>query len=210
MVAEAVSERIEQIRDAYRNYHNLYRKLDFLDNREQEIWKPLFTLCQVFAPSRIHELERSAADIAALKTTPIRKFEHLKDEEAKAQKLEFAERLLRGTRLAVIGNRDRITSAGLVQGLREIPTSPWRSYERTGITEISLASMLKLFGVRPKTIRFKPKSEPNSTAKGYYREPLCKALKETQAEPVYAAERNPVTRRDYEGNAGHCDIPARE
>lgn len=209
VVAEAVSERIEQIRDAYRNYHNLYRKLDFLDNREQEIWKPLFTLCQVFAPSRIHELERSAADIAALKTTPIRKFEHLKDEEAKAQKLEFAERLLRDS-LAVIGNRDRITSAGLVQGLREIPTSPWRSYERTGITEISLASMLKLFGVEPKTIRFKPKSEPNSTAKGYYREPLCKALKETQAEPVYAAERNPVTRRDYEGNAGHCDIPARE
>jgi hypothetical protein len=194
-VAEAVSERIEQIRDAYRNYYNLYRKLDFLDNREQEIWKPLFTLCQVFAPDRIHELERSAADISALKTMPVRRFEHLKVEEERVQKLEYAERLLRDS-LMVIGERDRITSVELVRGLREIPTSPWRTYEGTGITEISLASMLKLFEVEPKTIRFKPKSQPNSTAKGYRRESLDKALKATQGEPEDAVERNPVTPTD--------------
>ena len=120
-------------------------------------------------PERIHDLERSAADIAALKTKPVRRFEHLKAEEERVQKLEFSEWLLRDS-LLVVGERDRITSAELVRGLREIPTSPWRSYEGTGVTEISLASMLKLFEVEPKTIRFKPKSEPNSTAKGYFRD----------------------------------------
>jgi len=172
----------------------LYRKFDFLDNREQEIWKPLFALCQVFAPHRIHELERSAADIAALKTKPVRRFEQLKAEEERIQKLEYTERLLRDS-LAVMGERDRITSADLVRGLRDIPTSPWRSYEGTGITDISLAAMLKLFDVEPKTIRFRPKTEPNSTAKGYYREPLDRALRKNQAEPEDAG-RNPVTPSD--------------
>ena len=51
--------------------------------------------------------------------------------------------------------------------------------------------MLKLFGVEPTTIRFKSKSQPNSTAKGYHQEPLYKALKQIQAEPEDA--RNPVT-----------------
>lgn len=191
-IEEALGERIGAIRDAYLNYHNLYPSLGFLRDRDRELWKPLFALCRVFAAERIHELERSAADIAALKTKPVRRFEHLKDAEEKALKLEYAERLLRDC-LAVIGERARIASADLVRGLHDIPTSPWRSYEGTGITEISLASMLKLFDVEPKTIRFKPKSEPNSTAKGYTREPLSKALKENQVETEGAAERNPVT-----------------
>lgn len=190
-VEEALLERIGAIRDAYLNYHNLYPSLGFLRDRDRELWKPLFTLCRVFAPERIHDLERSAADIAALKTKPVRRFEHLKVEEERVLKLEYAERLLRDC-LAVIEERDRIASADLVRRLRDIPTSPWRSYEGTGITEISLASMLKLFDVEPKTIRFKPKSVPNSTAKGYHREPLSKALRENQAEPD-DAERHPVT-----------------
>jgi hypothetical protein len=191
-IEEELGARIGEIRDAYLNYHNLYPSLGFLRDRDRELWKPLFALCQVFGPERIHDLERSAADIAALKTKPVRRFEHLKVEEERIQKLEFSEWLLRDS-LLVIGERERIASAELVRGLREIPTSPWRLYEGTGITEISLASMLKLFDVEPKTIRFKPKSEPNSTAKGYYREPLYKALKEIQTEPEDAAERNLVT-----------------
>ena len=191
-IEEALGARIGEVRDAYLNYHNLYPSLGFLRDRDRELWKPLFALCQVFAPDRIHDLERSAADISALKTKPVRRFEHLKAEEERVQKLEFSEWLLRDS-LLVVGERDRITSAELVRGLREIPTSPWRSYEGTGVTEISLASMLKLFEVEPKTIRFKPKSEPNSTAKGYLRDSLLKALKDNRAEPEDTAWRNPVT-----------------
>jgi len=95
--------------------------------------------------------------------------------------------------LMVIGGRDRIASAELVRGLREIPTAPWRTYEGSGMNEIALASMLKLFGAAPKTIRFKSKSQPNSTAKGYRRESLDKALKATQDEPEDAVECSSVT-----------------
>lgn len=191
-IEDALGENIEDIRDAYLTYHERFDSLDFLRDRDREIWKPLFTLCQIFAPDRVSELKRSAADIAALKTMPLRRIENLKDEEERSKKLEYAEWLLRDS-LAVIGGRDRIASAELVRGLREIPTSPWRTYEGSGISEISLASMLKLFGVEPKTIRFKSKSQPNSTAKGYHQELLYKALKQTQTEPEDAVGRNPVT-----------------
>ena len=127
------------------------------------------------------------------------RFEHLKAEENRVQKLEYAERLLRDS-LIVIGERDRIASAELVKGLREIPTSPWRTYEGAGMTEISLASMLKLFGVEPKTIRFKPKSEPNSTAKGYLRVHLAAAASATESDTDEAPGRNPVTQ-------AHADAP---
>jgi hypothetical protein len=119
--------------------------------------------------------------------------EHLKDEEEKARKMEDAQRLFFDS-MIVIGQRDRITSVELVHGLREIPTAPWRSYEGTGITEISLASMLRFFQVEPKTIRIKPKSQPNSTAKGYRREALDKAMKAIDA--VAEGEGNPVTPTD--------------
>lgn len=194
-VEESLDGHIGAIRDAYLNYHNLYPSLGFLRDRDRELWKPLFALCQHFAPERIRDLERSAADIAALKTKPVRRFEHLRDAEEKALKLEYAERLLRDS-VVVIGAQDRITSAELVRGLREIPTAPWRSYEGTGITEISLASMLKLFEVEPKPIRIKPKGEPHSTARGYLRESLHKGLKESQAEPDGTEGCNPVTPSD--------------
>lgn len=72
--------------------------------------------------------------------------------------------------LTVIGDdRDRIPKRDLIMGLRGLPRSPWRTYEGTGLTEISLAALLKIFDVTPKTIRIRPRSELNSTAKGYLR-----------------------------------------
>jgi Protein of unknown function (DUF3631) len=167
-LAVTLPDYLDDIRDAYLNYHELYpASMDFLQQgRDKEIWKPIFAICQVMAPERIPELSKSAIDIATFKTRPIRRLGELRDEETKTRKIEYAERLLRDV-LTVVGTRDRIASAELVKALRDIPTSPWRSYEGSGITDMSLAAMLRLFAIEPKTIRFKPKSEPNSTAKGY-------------------------------------------
>jgi hypothetical protein len=175
---------LDDIRNAYLNYHELYPKsMDFLQQgRDKEIWKPLFAICQVMAPERIPELSKSAIDIATFKTRPIRRLGDLRDEEQKLRKLEYTERLLRDA-LAVVGSRDRIASAELIKGLREIATSPWRSYEGAGITDISLAAMLKLFGVEPKTIRLKPKGEPHSTAKGYYRTDMVAGAERSGFQP---------------------------
>ena len=52
-IEEALGARIGKIQDAYLNYHNLYPSLGFLPDRDRELWKPLFALCQVFAPDRI-------------------------------------------------------------------------------------------------------------------------------------------------------------
>lgn len=113
------------------------------------------------------------------------------------RKLEYTERLVRDAH-TVVGARDRIASAELVRGLRDIPTSPWRSYEGTGITEISLAAMLKLFGVEPKTIRVKPKGEPHSTVKGYYRKDLVSGTAAAEVQPDVEPSRNPVTQPQAE------------
>jgi hypothetical protein len=190
-IEDALCEGIEEIRDAYLNYHARYDSIDFLRDRDREIWKPLFALCQVFAPERITELERSAIDIATLKTLPVRRFEHLKDEEERTRKQEDSEHLLRDV-LTVVGSRDKITTEELTHLLREIPTSPWRAYERTGITAMSLAAMLKPFGVEPKTIRIGKKSESCSTAKGYHRADLAAAAASVSGEDE-APSRNPVT-----------------
>ena len=72
-IENALGEDIEDIRDAYLTYHERFDSLDFLRDRDREIWKPLFTLCQVLAPDRVPELQRSAIDIATLKTLPVRR-----------------------------------------------------------------------------------------------------------------------------------------
>jgi hypothetical protein len=192
MIDEAVSGKLEDIKDAYHHYHELYPTLDFLRDRDKEIWKPLFSLCQVFAPSRIPELERSAIDISTLKTLPIRRFDALQDEEEKLKKLEYAEQVLRDA-IRVISDRDRITTVELINGLRALGTSPWRSYDGNGLTDMSLASLMKLFGVEPKTIRFKPKGEPNSTAKGYYRADLLAGAERAGVTLHTQNSCNPVT-----------------
>lgn len=85
-IAQAVRQRMDEIRCAYRNYHVLYPSLGFLPDRDMEIWRPLFALCQVFAPARIPELERSAIDVATLKALPVRRFEQLRAHQRKGRK----------------------------------------------------------------------------------------------------------------------------
>jgi hypothetical protein len=192
VMQETIFDNLKAVKHAYRQYHELYPSLNFLRDRDKEIWKPLFSLCQVFAPSRIPELERSAIDISTLKTLPVRRFEALVDEEERLRKLEYAEQVLRDV-ITVIGIRDRIATAALLEGLRAIGTSPWRCYEGSGITEMSLASLLKLFGVEPKTIRFKPKGEAGSTAKGYMREQIMLGAERAGVFPSTQNSSNPVT-----------------
>jgi Mor family transcriptional regulator len=91
--------------------------------------------------------------------------------DALAEEEKEAERLVTDT-ISIMEGHERMTTSELVQGLRALPTSPWRTYRGSGITDdasgaMLLASLLKHFGVRPKTIRVKPKGEANSTAKGY-------------------------------------------
>ncbi len=137
---EAASARLDEIRSAYRNGHGLHRRLGFLRDRDREIWKPLFSLCQALAPSRMPELERSAADIAALKTVPTRPFEALAEEEKESEEMEYAEKLLEDTVVAM-GENEKMATGELARRLRELPTSPWRTYRGSGITDDASGAM---------------------------------------------------------------------
>jgi hypothetical protein len=194
---EAVSARLDEIRSAYRDGQGLHRRLGFLRDRDREIWKPLFSLCQALAPSRMPELERSAADIAALKTVPARPFEALAVEEKESEEMEYAEKLLADAIVAMGGN-EKMATGGLARRLRGLPTSPWRTYRGGGITPdasgaMTMASLLKRFGVEPRTIRLRPKTEPNSTAKGYVLADLVAAAGRAGLRPIGGTGRNPVT-----------------
>ena len=194
---EAISARLEEIRKAYRQYQGMYPSLSFLRDRDKEVWKPLFSLCQLLAPSRIPELERSAIDIATLKTLPIRRFDALAEEEKKSEEMEYGERLVTDA-ISVMEGHERMATSELVQGLRALHTSPWRTYRGSGITDdasgaMLLASLLKHFGVEPKTIRVRPKGEPNSTAKGYTRADLIAGAERGRVPLGDGKGRNPVT-----------------
>jgi|GEM_PF-2121967 len=114
------------------------------------------------------------------------------------EETEYAERLLADAISAMDGNEKMATSE-LVQRLRSLPNSTWRAYRGSGITNdasgaMLLASLLKRFGVGPRTIRVRPKGEPNSTAKGYRLADLVAGAERAGLPLGGRKGRNPVTR----------------
>jgi hypothetical protein len=92
----------------------------------------------------------------------------------------------------VIGTRKKIATSDLLSSLRALDTSPWRVYEGTGVTDISLASLLAQSGVKLRSIRVKPKGVPHSVSKGYRRQDLVSASAAI-VDGDSCETRNPVT-----------------
>ncbi len=148
--------------------------IPFLSDRDEEIWTPLFTLCQILAPERIKELERTAVDMATEKTAPKRRVADLKEKEEMAQDLEYAERLLRDS-LSAMGKEKAIRTSELLTKLKDMPTAPWRKIFGKGLDEFSLSRLMEIMGVSPKTIRF-GSGRKAPLAKGYTKDAVQKAI----------------------------------
>ncbi len=176
----AIQPRHQIIKDTYVNYSRKYNTLSFLTARDREIWKPLFTLCQLLCPSRIPELERSAVDIAGYKTQDIRRFSgKLAAEEKEADDVEYGEMLLRDM-LGLMKGRHNMATSELVHALRALRTSPWRVYRGSGLTDdragaMLMSALLSRFGVEPGTIRVAPRGQAHDTIKGYKTDDVVKA-----------------------------------
>jgi hypothetical protein len=69
----------------------------------------------------------------------------------------------------VFGGRDRVTTAALLDGLRDLDESPWGDWFGKPLTTRALSKLLKPFGVKSRTIRV-----DGETAKGY----LCESLED--------------------------------
>lgn len=179
-----ITEHQGEIEDAYLNLGTL----DFLNDRDEEIWSPLFALCKVLAPNRYAELVKAAVDIATEKTAERRSYHELLDaEEKKANDAEASILLLRDM-LVLTEGKKAIASSELIDRLKEIPTSPWRTFRGTGLTQNDAANLLDQMNLHPKPVRVNDGSKKGTFAKasaernrnvfrGYKREELLAAAK---------------------------------
>lgn len=176
-IAEAVKELRKVIYDLYAD-PDLFDVLSFLNDRDAEIWSPLFAVCSAFCPNRIMELTASAADFATLKTAPKRKYTsvELQEAEANAQETEYAERLLVDL-FRVMGDYKYLWTQDALNLLLALPTGPWRRLRGTGITDKNIADMLDRFGVKPVMIRSKGGRKHSKTLRGYRKEDVTAALR---------------------------------
>lgn len=155
LVASMVAEKREQIEMAF-------VKFDFeeLEDRESENWSSLLSLCEVLAPGRLLELKVTA----------------IRNGKAKAENDSddsLSMRLLADIALVLFGNRDDgvpsllddyatgdelgldedagVPTSILIERLKEIEESPWNEKDSI-LTPLSLARMLRPFGVFPRLI----------------------------------------------------------
>jgi Protein of unknown function (DUF3631) len=133
------------------------RDLKFLQDREAELWQPLFSVCQVAAPQRVEELRLIALRISHSKES---------DEPEKGVLL------LRDVRAIFERNgEDRIATTGLIYALHQCEESPWSSWwEGRGLDARSLARLLRPFKISPQNVRI-----DGSVMKGYVRDDFREA-----------------------------------
>lgn len=153
--------------------------LPFLQDRDEEIWSPLFAIASILCPDRLDQLTRAAVDIATMKTAPKRKYTELElgEAEQEATNAEYAERLL-ADMLTVMGHHKVIYSADALDKLHALPTGPWRKFRGQGLTAYDMGHLLERFqGVKPRLIRTGSSKKAGSrVARGYRREAIEAAL----------------------------------
>lgn len=131
-----------------------------VSSRDRDLWLPLLSICDVFAPERLDAVYQCAVDMVTLKQTVEARsvVEYRRqDVEGAANEDEYASRLLAALvqldGWLPVGKDEVLFSADMVQQLHELPLSPWRTFEGTGINEHRAAHMLKRFGVVPKLVQ---------------------------------------------------------
>jgi Protein of unknown function (DUF3631) len=130
--------------------------LEFLNDRDAEIWMPLFTVCKLAVPEHLEELQKSAKKLCASKET---------DDQDSSLPL----RLLADLRAVWRDGEINMATTDILAALRELDESPWRS--DIELTPRKLARFLRPFGIQRRTVR----TSSTTTFKGYSRAELEKA-----------------------------------
>jgi hypothetical protein len=118
-----------------------------VEDREAELWLPLFAVCTLAAPERLSELESIARQLSGTK--------------AASEPADFGTKLLVDLR-AIFGT-DRETTANLLSRLNGLSESPWPNWSNgRGLDGRFLSRLLRPFGIQPRNIRL-----GETVAKGY-------------------------------------------
>jgi hypothetical protein len=128
--------------DAIRLTYETTQDVPFLSDRDADLWRPLFALCELLAPDRISELRWSARRLSSAK-------------EGTSESTSLL--LLEATRAVWSKTETIISTADLIKRIKML--REWRPVQ---ITPRLLAGWLRPFEVTPKQIRM-----GEATLKGY-------------------------------------------
>ena len=147
--------------------------LGFLDDRDADLWMPLFAVCSLAAPHRLADLKQSALALSARK-----------QEDDTEDSLPL--RLLADIKTVWPADLLHLSTAGLLDKLRSLDDSQWAEYE---ITPRKLSKWLRPFGLGPRQVRV-----ANGTLKGYVRERIEAAWNRYLASQALLSETCETTR----------------
>lgn len=154
-----------------------HKGLPFLMDRDEEIWTSLFCLAEVFCKPRLEELQAIAADMCTDKTQAARKYVDFKSAEENAMTEEYSRRLLLDVyALCAATGAKAISTQTALEGLKAIPTGPWRRFKGEGIDAHDLSNMLSLFGLRPVRIATGSGRGNQKFSRGYKRKDVEAAM----------------------------------
>lgn len=166
-------------------YYDDSTDVSFLNERDAELWLPLFAITRAMVPEKIDALTVMATDLSTMKRSDARKStgEEYQAREAAANMAD-AQALLLVDMLKLCKGKPFIATEHLLDQLRGIPTAPWRAYRGVGLNAYNLADMLEGTGLKPKPIRVKAeKSAKQAIKRGYTWEALAEAARKLGIDP---------------------------
>lgn len=145
--------------------------LNFIEDREAELWLPLFAVCRAVAPDRVRELTGIAMSISSAKNG---------DEPADFGVLILRDILVKFNQLQEL----RIASTSLLYELNRIQESPWKDWSHgRGLDARSLARLLRPFKIYPHNLRM------DDGTGGVFVHPIISPLRRSQIGPSWISPR---------------------
>lgn len=178
-IRDTIAESILDYKTAILDYYMTSQGLEFLSDRDEEIWLPLFAVCHAVAPQLMDDLTRAAVDMSTDKTAAARKHSEseLMEAEQKATDEEYSERLLHDL-LTVMGSRASVFTTEAIDLLLALPTGPWRKFRGAPLGAVQMSGLLSRFaGVRPVLIRVGGHRKDAKVARGYRKDAVLAAIK---------------------------------
>ena len=171
-IHKSVTLNIGNLQHAFQNH----KGLPFLMDRDEEIWTSLFCLCDVFCKARLTELQAAASDMAAEKTSESKRYLNLEAAETAATDMEYGKRAINDLYSLFVVSGKVIRTENAIEGLKGIPTGPWRKFRGAGIDAHDLSNLLSPFGVKPVRIAIGSGRGKQKFYRGYRRKDVEAAL----------------------------------
>lgn len=121
-----------------------------LRNREGEVWSVIFSLAKAFCPERLETIIACAVNLASTKmTTEKRRFSEIRNtEEGKRTDDTFTKWALTDMLSVFRAGDKQLYTADIIDRMKEIPTSPWRTFKGSGLEPQRLSDLLSSHNVK--------------------------------------------------------------